>query len=141
MSEDKDFIDWDTFNQVKEMDDEDDDNSFLVSLVGNFFEQAVSTFNTMDKALEEKDLVQLSSLGHFIKGSSAALGFKNIQSECEKIQHLGAGKDETGTTEVVDDDEGQLDRIATCLKTAREEYAKVKDYMDELYPSISAAAE
>lgn len=33
-----------------------------------------------------KNLTELSHLGHFLKGSSATLGFTKVKDECEKIQ-------------------------------------------------------
>lgn len=48
------------------------------------------------KFRENKDLNQLSELGHFLKGSSATLGFTHVKDACEKIQNLGKMKDETG---------------------------------------------
>jgi HPt (histidine-containing phosphotransfer) domain-containing protein len=42
----------------------------------------------------KKDLAKLSSLGHFLKGSSAALGVSRVQASCEKIQHYGNLRDE-----------------------------------------------
>ena len=35
---------------------------------------------------EAKNLTELSHLGHFLKGSSATLGFTKVKDECEKIQ-------------------------------------------------------
>lgn len=47
-----DLIDTDTFEQILEMDDEDeDDRDFSKGIVYGFFEQAESTFENMDKAL------------------------------------------------------------------------------------------
>jgi osomolarity two-component system phosphorelay intermediate protein YPD1 len=47
---DEDIIDHSVFDQLTEMDDEDD-NEFSKSIVFNFFEQAESTFTTMDTEL------------------------------------------------------------------------------------------
>src|SRR5712671_7481104 len=44
---------------------------------------------------EAKDLEQLSSLGHFLKGSSAALGVTHVRASCEEIQNYG--KQQEGT--------------------------------------------
>lgn len=45
-----DIIDMEIFGQLLEMDEEDD-REFSKSIVWNFFEQAVTTFEQMDKAL------------------------------------------------------------------------------------------
>ena len=45
-----DLIDHETFDQLLEMDD-DEDHDFSKSIVLNYFEQAETTFGSMDKAL------------------------------------------------------------------------------------------
>lgn len=45
-----DLIDMNTFEQLLDMDDEDD-HEFSYSIVNNYFEQAETTFNDMDEAL------------------------------------------------------------------------------------------
>lgn len=86
-----DIIDMDTFGQLLEMDDEDD-RGFSQEIVWNFFEQANTTFQEMDDALGTKDLPKLSTLGHFLKGSSAAVGVIRVRDGCEAMQHLVGGK-------------------------------------------------
>ncbi|KAK9236102.1 signal transduction histidine kinase [Lipomyces kononenkoae] len=129
-----DVIDWNTFGQILEMDDDEDDREFSRSIVWNFFEQAENTFTQMDTALGNRDLEQLSSLGHFLKGSSAALGLTKVKNSCEKIQHLGAQKDETGTTDL-NDPEFCLKEIKTILQSVRQEYAESESFLRKYYDS------
>ena len=75
----KDIIDIDVFEQLLEMDEEDD-REFSKSLVWNYFEQAESTFEKMDAALAAQELKELSTLGHFLKGSSAAVGVTKVRN-------------------------------------------------------------
>uniref|UniRef100_A0A060TFA7 ARAD1D14080p n=1 Tax=Blastobotrys adeninivorans TaxID=409370 RepID=A0A060TFA7_BLAAD len=134
MADDKpseDFIDWNTFQQILEMDDDENDREFSAGIVANYFEQAESTFEEMDNALATKDLKQLSSLGHFLKGSSAALGLTKIQNSCEKIQHLGNNLDETGNFS--QEDSVCLDRIKAALSDARTDYANAQNYMQSFF--------
>ncbi|KAJ8097452.1 signal transduction histidine kinase [Lipomyces tetrasporus] len=129
-----DIIDWNTFGQILEMDDDEDDREFSRSIVWNFFEQAENTFTQMDAALTNEDLDQLSSLGHFLKGSSAALGLTKVKNSCEKIQHLGAQKDEVGTTEL-NDPEYCLKQIKIILESVRQEYAESESFLRKYYDS------
>lgn len=46
-----DSIDSETFSQILEMDDSEDDREFSQSIVFGFFEQAEGTFEKMDEAL------------------------------------------------------------------------------------------
>lgn len=70
---------------------------------------------------ENKNFETLSSLGHYLKGSSATLGLTKVKDSCEKIQHLGAHKDETGDKEGYEDVE-TLKKISDNVKVAKVEY-------------------
>lgn len=81
---------------------------------------------------KKKDLAQLSAEGHFLKGSSATLGLTKVKDSCEKIQHYGAHKDETGTVDEPDD-EKCLSRIQTTLAAVKTEYAEVEKVLRRYY--------
>lgn len=117
-------IDMPTFEQILEMDEEDD-RDFSRSIVTGFFDQAKTTFINMDKALESKDLPSLSSLGHFLKGSSAALGLTKVKSSCEKIQHFGQKKDHEGVADE-DDEDICLQRIEETIKILKKDYREAE---------------
>ncbi|KAH8811756.1 signal transduction histidine kinase [Xylogone sp. PMI_703] len=129
-----DSIDVPTFEQILEMDDDEDDREFSKSIVFGFFEQAEQTFKKMDDAVKEKDLSQLSSLGHFLKGSSATLGLTKVKDSCEKIQHYGQKKDETGTEDEPDEAKC-LKKIEETLVTVKEEYDEVEKVLKKFFQS------
>lgn len=140
------------------MDEDPAEREFSKSIVFDFFQQASETFEKMDKYLYvypiwfnghmrrskwtfstdssshsgEKDLDQLSALGHFLKGSSATLGLTKVKDSCEKIQHFGARKDETGTNDV-DDDDLSLSRISDVLQQAKDDYYKAEHKLKIFY--------
>ncbi|CAG8579073.1 4091_t:CDS:2 [Ambispora leptoticha] len=128
-TESSDLIDHEVFDQLVEMDDDDDD--FSRSIILNYFDQAESTFGEMDKALKSKDLNKLSQLGHFLKGSSAAIGLIKVKASCEKLQHYGNLKDETGTKSI--SEELALRKIEPLLKGVKEEYKEAEDYLRRFY--------
>lgn len=130
-----DSIDALTFEQILEMDDDEDDREFSRSIVFGFFEQAEQTFVKMDDALKQKNLEELSSLGHFLKGSSATLGLTKVKDSCEKIQHYGQKKDDAGTADEPDE-EKCLSRIGVTLKAVRDEYAEVKAVLKKFYGPV-----
>lgn len=68
---------------------------------------------------EKKDLAKLSELGHFLKGSSATLGLTKVKDSCEKIQNIGAQKDETGTHDEPDKEK--------CLTDCKKIVGQAKD--------------
>lgn len=68
---------------------DEDDPDFSKTLIVQFFDQAIQTFDSIETELKtSKDLAKLDSLGHFLKGSSATLGMQRIAWVCERIQYL-----------------------------------------------------
>ncbi|KAI9783045.1 MAG: hypothetical protein M1835_003893 [Candelina submexicana] len=127
-----DSIDPTTFEQILEMDDDEDDRDFSRSIVYGFFEQAEGTFKKMESNIAKGDLASLSSLGHFLKGSSATLGLTKVKDSCEKIQHYGAHKDASGTVDEPDDTTC-LNRIKHTLADVRIEYMEVEKVLKRFY--------
>ncbi|KAI0249225.1 signal transduction histidine kinase [Lactifluus subvellereus] len=121
-------IDQDVFEQILELDDEDD-KSFSKGMVDAYYEQAEKTFEGMDDALAKKDLTALSDLGHFLKGSSAALGVSRVQSSCEDIQYYGKLRE--GAAAITEAE--AIVKITKTLARAREEYAEAKIWLDDFY--------
>jgi len=125
-------IDAATFEQILEMDDDEDEREFSKSIVYDFFTQAEGTFQKMDSNLEKRDLATLSELGHFLKGSSATLGLTKVKDSCEKIQHFGAHKDATGLEDEPDDDVC-LENCKTTVEQAKKEFAEVEIALKKFY--------
>ncbi|KAG5999750.1 hypothetical protein E4U21_006339 [Claviceps maximensis] len=133
-----DSIDINTFDQILEMDDPDD-NEFSYSIVFGFFTQAEETFIKMDTAIEEKDLDQLSELGHFLKGSSATLGMIKVRDGCEKIQRFGKNENVDGSEEP--DSDLCLKRIIEALDIVKEDYKDVEGKLKKYYGNKGGSAE
>lgn len=100
-----------------------------------FFSRTVNSLISSPR--KSKDLEELSSLGHFLKGSSATLGFNKVKDECEKIQHYGHGKDETGTVDEPDSAKS-LSRISDSVGEAKKAYAVVSRLMKAYYAQLEA---
>ncbi|KAI8820472.1 histidine phosphotransferase [Fimicolochytrium jonesii] len=132
------IVDHNIFDQLLEMDEDDEDRSFSRDIVTNYFEQAETTFASMDTSLKEKDLPALSRLGHFLKGSSAALGLTKVKASCEKMQHYGNMKDEHGSGSITEED--ALKRITALLKQTKTEYKEAEDYLKKFYETDGDAA-
>lgn len=116
-------VDSSTFEQILEMDDDEEEREFSKSIVYDFFQQAETTFEKMDSYLDKEDLAQLSALGHFLKGSSATLGLTKLKDSCEKIQHFGAKKDATGTHDETDVQKS----LSNCKKTIQQAKGEFKE--------------
>ena len=81
---------------------------------------------------------ELSSLGHFLKGSSATLGLVKVKDYCEKIQHYGSKKDATGTCDIAEDAEC-LELIRVALRSMKDEYVKVERHFRREYPDLEVS--
>jgi osomolarity two-component system phosphorelay intermediate protein YPD1 len=80
---------------------------------------------------KEERLNELSQLGHFLKGSSATLGLTKVKDACEKIQHYGVLKDETGSAS--QSKEKSLGDIKTTLKDVKTDYAEVAEILRRFF--------
>ncbi|TFY52885.1 hypothetical protein EVJ58_g9758, partial [Rhodofomes roseus] len=123
-------IDLETFHQILDLD-EDDTHDFSKEMVTAYFTQANTTFGEMDEAYKAKDLTKLSSLGHFLKGSSAALGVAHVQASCERIQHYGQLRDEDTGTDLTD--ESALQKIEPLLSRVKKEYNVAEAWLKKWY--------
>lgn len=87
------LINWTIFQELLLMDE--DEEGFALVLVETFVQQANDTFKQIGDLLADKQvhdidtLTKLSSLGHYLKGSAAALGLQKVQDECERMQNYG----------------------------------------------------
>lgn len=77
------------------------------------------------------DFTELSRLGHFLKGSSAALGLTKVKHSCERLQHYGNLTDETGTKSITEEEANTLS--LELLIQMRREYKEAEEYLREFY--------
>ncbi|CAN3371570.1 hypothetical protein DIURU_004010 [Diutina rugosa] len=82
------LVDWSVFSELIAIMDEDEDGLAL-SLFQEFVTQFEETSVEIDANLKQGRLDELSKLGHYIKGSAAALGLVKISHQCERIQNYG----------------------------------------------------
>lgn len=73
---------------------------------------------------QERDLSELSSLGHFLKGSSATLGFNKVRDSCQIIQQYGHKQTVDGTDEP--DEEICLSKIKDAVEAVKVDFADVE---------------
>ncbi len=79
------------------------------------------------EAKNREHLIPLSDLGHFLKGSSAAIGAKHVKELCERAQHYGHCRDEE-----VEEDlslEEALKRFDPLLKDLDQEINKAESWL------------
>ncbi|KAG8891604.1 hypothetical protein FRC00_013403, partial [Tulasnella sp. 408] len=126
-------IDMEIFSQILELDEDDEDQTFSKSIVSNYFEQVVTTFEDMEKGIKANDLLKLSNLGHFLKGSSAALGVWKVQATCEIIQHVGKLKP-AGDQPVSLTKQEAIERLKVLKSQAAEEYEEAKKWLENYFP-------
>jgi len=122
-------VDMEVFGQILELDEGDD--QFSRDMVQEYLGQTQTTIKLMDESFAKHELIQLSKHGHFLKGSSAALGVVQVQEICEKIQHLGNRIDPDKGPEVKISAEDAFARIKPLLARLKEEHAAAEKFFDE----------
>lgn len=80
---------------------------------------------------KEKSLHRLSELGHFLKGSSAALGVARVQLTCERIQNYGKLHDDQTGAELTEPQ--ALARLEPLLKRVKKEFADAEEWLTKWY--------
>ncbi|GAA5868447.1 hypothetical protein JCM3774_005383 [Rhodotorula dairenensis] len=121
-------VDMEVFNQLLEIDD-DDEREFSKGLAYDYIQQADTTIDQIKEALGTSDLEVLSARGHFLKGSSAALGLRRVQHSCEALQHFGKRLDAHGEGPPCDEDEA-LRRCRILLGRLEREQKDAKEQND-----------
>lgn len=79
----------------------------------------------------KRDFHALSSLGHFLKGSSAAVGLVKLKASCEKIQNYGNKLDEAGNIAISEDD--ALAKIADVLVVTKKDFRDAEIWLKRFY--------
>jgi osomolarity two-component system phosphorelay intermediate protein YPD1 len=78
-----------------------------------------------------EDLAELSSLGHFLKGSSATLGFIKVRDNCQVIQQYGHKLNLDGAPEP--DEKVCLRKITEALQAAKDDTAKLETMIKKFF--------
>ncbi|SCU96296.1 LAME_0F15764g1_1 [Lachancea meyersii CBS 8951] len=126
-------INWDTLNEIVSMDEDSPD--FSKNLVIQYFDQAATTFQQIQQELDGRcELEQLASLGHFLRGSSAALGLQRIAWACERIQNLGRRREGSNQGQDLPDSH-YAGLIKENLFFARTEFSAAKAELSAFYKS------
>ena len=83
----------------------------------------------------KRDYVMLSSLGHFLRIQSAALGVTKVQASCESIQRNGTLMDVAGNDLTPDE---ALAKISAVLEKAKEEYKEAEAWLRKWFSEARA---
>jgi osomolarity two-component system, phosphorelay intermediate protein YPD1 len=84
----------------------------------------------------QKNLKLLSEQGHFLKGSSAALGVKKVQDSCENIQHYGKLWDEVAGVPITSEE--ALKRIGALLVVVKADFEQAEKWLKNWFRNNSS---
>lgn len=133
--QDSGLIEWSVFSELVAMDE--DEEGFSKSLFQTFVDQVLETFKEIDENLKTKNFDKISGLGHYLKGSAAALGLEKISSQCERIQNYGhkVNFDNFKLKDNNDqkDDEFWIKLIEDALNKARDGFAKSRKVLNNYF--------
>lgn len=82
---------------------------------------------------KDGNLKVLSAKGHFLKGSSAALGAKKMQESCEHVQHYGAKRDEIVKVDLTE--KQALRRIELIMPRLESDFESAEIWLRKYYAS------
>lgn len=130
------LIEWSVFSELVAMDE--DEEGFSKGLFQTFVDQFKDTFKEIDENVKTKNLDKLSSLGHYLKGSAAALGLTTISEQCERIQNYGHKNNfddfEVSDKDVVkDSDDFWILIIKDAMDKAKDGFLKSKEALDKYF--------
>lgn len=133
--QDSGLIEWSVFSELVAMDE--DEEGFSKSLFQTFVDQVLETFKEIDENLKTKNFDKISGLGHYLKGSAAALGLEKISSQCERIQNYGhkVNFDNFKLNDNNDqkDDEFWIKLIEDALNKARDGFDKSRKALNNYF--------
>lgn len=133
--QDSGLIEWSVFSELVAMDE--DEEGFSKSLFQTFVDQVLETFKEIDENLETKNFDKISGLGHYLKGSAAALGLEKISSQCERIQNYGHKVNfdnfKLKDNNDLKDDEFWIKLIEDALNKARDGFAKSRKALNNYF--------
>lgn len=87
-------IDWEVVEQLMELDMDDPEFTFTKQVFHDFFEQLDEKIPALTQFVIAKDYENAAKLGHYLKGSSAAIGAVALSQISEDIQHCQEKKDD-----------------------------------------------
>lgn len=126
-----DLINWTIFQELLAMDE--DEEGFALSLVETFVDQARGILGEIGELLHspqsEESLARLSSLGHYLKGSAAALGLAKVQNECERLQNYGKETNFDGLVANPDTLDGWYASCDEAYENALRDYGESKQLL------------
>lgn len=131
--QDSGLVDWQVFSELIAMDE--DEEGFSEGLFQTFVDQFEDTFKELDENMKEGNLEKISSLGHYLKGSAAALGLTKIAEQCERIQNYGH-KDNFDDFEVDEQKDGNdkwLAFIKDALQKARVDFDASRKALNQYF--------
>lgn len=82
-----DGINWEIVEQLMELDEDDGMYEFTNRILQDYFTQMEEKMPEIHNLVVNRRYEDAAHLGHFLKGSSAAIGAECISDICDKIQH------------------------------------------------------
>lgn len=130
------LVDWPVFSELVAMDE--DEEGFSKGLFQTFVDQFEETKSELDDNVQLNDLDKISALGHYLKGSAAALGLVTIAEQCERIQNYGNKKHtaEEDKDKNLNPDEYWIALVKDAVAKAEDAFKKLKRALNVYFGDI-----
>ena len=93
------FIDIEVLDELKITLGADEDPSFLQDLLNDYFEDATSLMQDIERAVSTGDAKLLKQAAHTLKSSSAMFGGLQFAQVCQEAENLGGSGTTSGAAE------------------------------------------
>ena len=92
------------------------DTSFLVELLNIYFEEYSEKKRLLEEAIARQDFIEISELGHSLKGASANLSLTRLQKAALSLELAGKEREIQGVREAADALEIEIDHLKAYLQ-------------------------
>jgi len=110
-----DFLNYEMFEQLLEL--EKDEPGFLKEIIDTYVAQAISSLCSLQNYYNLQNSVEISNIGHLLKGASAALGLSTVASTFERIQYLGK--------------ENRFDKLKSEIQLANIQFQMAQEFLNQ----------
>ena len=97
-----------------------DDESFLYELLDIYTEDFKERFNSLEKAIENKNFEEIREVGHSLKGSSANLSLLPLQEASSEMEMAGVERD--------------IEKAKKSLILLQKEFEQLNNFLSENKP-------
>ena len=96
-----------------------DDKELLLELLDIFVEDYKAKYKQLQEAINNKNIEEIKSIAHSLKGSSGNISAKLLRTTCLKLEELGKNNDLAQAKEYLIQMDQQFKDLLVCIDTTK----------------------